>query len=129
MAVSEEEKQNIFERLKKIAKKNCPPLVMKSSTDIGFEMIGNVPTIYGSKKEKVPGMYMASATFRKNSVVFYFFPCYMNDTFKPIAPNTFKHLEGKTCFHFKKIEDVDEQEIQLLFKKGIEFYKKQSWVK
>ena len=93
-------------------------------------MIGNVPTPYGYKKEIVPGMYFASALIRPANVSFYFFPCYTSPgEFEKIAPNTMKCLDGKTCFHFKKEEQLVEKEIKEMFKKGIAFYKKQGWVK
>lgn len=131
MAVSFEEKQKIIDALKKIMQQHVPPLVQKKvAKETGFELIGNVETPYGYKKEMVPGMYFSSIALQKDSVAFYFFPTYMNEAeFKKIAPLTYKHLKGKTCFHFKKSDDVNEKEIDALMKKGITHYKKQGWIK
>ncbi len=130
MPITLETKQKLFSLLKAAMLKHCPPLVNNKNKAEAFEIIGNIPTEYGSKKTIVPGMYMASIAFRTDSVVFYFFPCYMNDeAFKPLAPNTWKLLKGKTCFHFKKETDFNEAEIDALFKNGIEAYKKQGWLK
>ena len=130
MPVTPETKAKIFSALKKVMEENCPPLVQKKNSKEGIEVIGNVPTPYGYKKEIVPGMYFASALIRPGNVSFYFFPIYnAPDEFKKIAPTAMKYLDGKTCFHFKKEEQVIEKEIQSLFKKGIEYYRKQGWVK
>ena len=131
MAVTPETKKKITDSLKKIMKQFAPPLVEKKAAGaMGYELMGNVEAAYGHKKEMVPGMYFASTTYRKDSVVFYFFPTYMNATeFKALAPNTYKTLKGKTCFHFKKEEDVNEKELSAMFKLGIQHYKKQGWIK
>ena len=116
MPVTTETKQKITDALIKIMKLYAPPLLAKRNSDeTGYELIGNVETHYGYKKELVPGMYFASTAQRKDAVVFYFFPTYLNETeFKKIAPNTYKHLKGKTCFHFKKSTDVNEKEISAI---------------
>lgn len=78
----------------------------------------------------VPGMYFASALIRKDNVSFYFFPIYDHQKdFEKLIPTLLKCLDGKTCFHFKKEEQVVEKELRAMFKKGIEAYEKQGWVK
>ena len=131
MPINNEIKQKLFLQLKSVMQKHCPPLVHnKSSNDEAFEVIGNTPTPYGSTKKIVPGMYFASTVIKKDSIVLYFFPTYMNEAaFKPLAPTTWKTLKGKTCFHLKKETDFDEQELNAIFKKGIEAFKKQGWIK
>ena len=130
MPITPEAKEKILSLLKKVMNENCPPLVKKKESKDAIEVIGNVPTPYGYKKEIVPGMYFASALIRPGNVSFYFFPCYTAPKeFEKIAPNTMKCLDGKTCFHFKKEEQLVEKEIKEMFKKGIAFYKKQGWVK
>jgi hypothetical protein len=130
MPISSETKQQLFETLKQTVLKHCPPLVNNKNTETAFEVIGNTPTPYGSKKVIVPGMYFSSAVIRKDSVVFYFFPTYMNENeFKDLAPKAWKCLKGKTCFHFKKLEDLDVKEINALMKKGVAAYKRMGWIK
>ncbi len=130
MPITEATKQHLFTSLQKIIAEYCPPLVFSRQTSDTFEVIGNTPTPYGSKKVIVPGMYMASAIIRKDSVTFYFFPTYMNEpSYKPLAPKLWKTLKGKTCFHLKKEADLDSAEIKAIFKIGVAFYKKQGWIK
>lgn len=73
-------------------------------------------------------MFFGMIAHRKDSVTFHFFPCYMQTGFKEIAPSLFKHLKGKTCFHFKKEEDVHEKELKLLLEKGITAWKKAGYI-
>lgn len=131
MPVTIETKEKIIDSLKKILKQYAPPLVQKKTEGAtGYELIGNVAAAYGYKKEMVPGMYFASTMMRKDSVAFYFFPTYMNEKeFSSVAPNTYKCLKEKTCLHFKKPEEVNEKELKAMMKKGIDYYKKQGWIK
>ena len=130
MPLTKETKQKIFEQLKSVMQKNAKPMVIASASNTGILIIGNIPVPYGSKKVMIPGMHFSSASICKDSIAFHFFPTYMNEKeFKPLAPETYKTLKGKTCFHFKKETDVNEKEIQELFKKGIAFYKKMGWIK
>ncbi|MCY7409518.1 MAG: DUF1801 domain-containing protein [Chitinophagales bacterium] len=130
MPITAETKNNIFSLLKKVMEESCPPLVITKNSKEGIEVIGNIPTPYGSKKVMVPGMYFASALIRKDNVSFYFFPIYYHEKdFEKLIPTLLKCLDGKTCFHFKKEEQAVEKEIKAMFKKGIEMYRKQGWVK
>lgn len=104
-------------------------MVYKKDSANAYELIGNKPVPYGYKKEIIPGMFFASAVMRTDSVAFYFFPCYMNPNMKSAAPSLFKHLKGKTCFHFRKEEDVNEKELSALLQKGVEDWTKAGYMK
>ena len=129
MALTAEAKASIFKKLKKSMEKFSPPMVYKKGSAHTYELIGNKPVPYGYKKEIIPGMFFASAVVRKDSVAFYFFPCYMNPVFKNTAPSLYKHLKGKTCFHFRKEEDVNEKELAELLRKGGGAWKKAGYMK
>ena len=130
MPITSEAREKIFSVLKKVMEDHCPPLVVKRKGKKGFEVIGNVPTPYGYKKEMVPGMYFASAVVRKDNVSVYFFCCYTHPKeVEKLTPTVMKCLDGKTCFHFKKEEQAVEKELRAMFKKGIDVYRKQGWVK
>lgn len=129
MAIASEIKNNIFNSIKRHLENCCPPMINKKSGKDSFELIGNIAVPYGYKKEIVPGMFFASVYMRIDMVSFHFFPCYMNhDAFISIAPTLFKTLKGKTCFNFKKKEQLDEKELALLLKKGIEVWRKSGYV-
>lgn len=128
--MTDETRKKIFSKLKNSLKKFSPPMVeTKGSAAHGYQLIGNKPVPYGYKKEIVPGMFFAAVADRKNSVTFHFFPCYMNPGMKDSAPTLFRHLKGKTCFHFTKEEDVNEKELERLLKKGADAWKKAGYMK
>ena len=120
MPITDETRNAIFDKLKRNLERIIPPMVVtKDSPNISYEISGDKPVPYGYDKKMVPGMYFASIAQRKESVVFYFFPAYMNTKMLEVAPSLCKCLKGKTCFHFKKEEQVNEAELALLLEKGL----------
>jgi hypothetical protein len=104
--------------------------VIAKDTPDTFELIGNTEAPYGSKQQMIPGMYFSSVVARKDMVSFYFFPMYGNvEEFMALIPTVGKSLKGKTCFNFKKPEQVDKKELKALLKKGIQAWKKMGYVK
>lgn len=125
MAITDATRLNIFNRLKNQLDLLTPPMVAKSNVDaMTYEMMGNKAVPYGYDKKIIPGMYFASIAQRKDSVAFYFFPAYMNDAMAAKAPSLYKCLKGKTCFHFKKEEQVLEEELKAMLDAGL-----QAWMK
>ena len=125
MAITDATRLNIFNKLKTQLNKIAPPMVAKcDDAAMVYEIMGNKPVPYGHDKKIVPGMYFASIAQRKDSVAFYFFPAYMNEGMQAYAPSLFKCLKGKTCFHFKKEEQVDEKELANLLQAGLK-----AWIK
>ena len=104
-------------------------VVSKDKKDV-FELIGNKPVPYGSKKVIVPGMYFSSVVARKDMVSFYFFPLYYHEKdFETLIPGIGKYLKGKTCFNFKKTEQLNRKELDAMLKKGIQAWKKSGYMK
>ena len=129
MPVTAQTKKAIFSKLKRNMEKCSPPMIYKKGSANAYELIGNKAVPYGYKKEIIPGMFFASAVVRTDSVAFYFFPSYMHPDMKKAAPSLYKHLKGKTCFHFKKEEDVNEKELAALLQKGAEAWAKAGYMK
>jgi hypothetical protein len=130
MPITDETRKAIFNTLKKNLKKCTPPMVVNSkSTNDTYELMGNKPVPYGYDKKIIPGMFFASVSQLKDSVAFHFFPCYMNTQLKEVAPSLYKCLKGKTCFHFKKEEQINEKELNALLKKGVAAWKKAGYMK
>ena len=93
-------------------------------------LIGNKPVPYGYDKKIIPGMYFASVAQRSDSVAFYFFPIYYHTAeFKKVAPSLIKCLKGKTCFHFKKEEQINRKELDALLKLGGKAWKAEGYMK
>jgi hypothetical protein len=120
MSLSQETRNEIFAKIKMALQKHAPPMVVAKDKEDVFELIGNKPMPYGSKKELVPGIYFCSAVSRKDMVSFYFFPIYFETAgFLELIPNLKKCLKGKTCFNIKKADQVHEKELNALLKKGV----------
>lgn len=130
MPLKEEVRNEIFNIIKAAMEKQSPPMVISKDSKTAFELIGNKTVPYGYKKEMVPGIYFSSVVARKDMVSFYFFPMYMNAAeFTDLIPSMIKCLKGKTCFHIKKAEQVNEKELKALLKKGINAWKKMGYMK
>ncbi len=130
MPLTPEARKIIFDKLKTALQKQSPPMVVSKSKEGVFELIGNKAVPYGSKKEMVPGMYFSSAVARKDMVSFYFFPLYYHEKdYESISPTLLKCLKGKTCFNFKKPEQVNEKELNAMLKKGVQAWKKSGYMK
>ena len=103
-------------------------VVSKNKKDV-FELIGNKPVPYGSKKVIVPGMYFSSVVARKDMVSFYFFPMYYHEKdYEALIPTVGKCLKGKTCFNFKKTEQVVSKELDEMLRKGVQAWKKSGYM-
>lgn len=130
MPLSPEVQKTIFDVLKASLEKYSPPMIVSKNGKDVFELIGNKPVPYGSKKTIVPGMYFSSAVARKDMVSFYFFPLYyQGKDYENIIPTMVKCLKGKTCFNFKKPEQIIAKELDALLKKGVEAWKKSGYMK
>lgn len=129
MPLQPEVRSEIFEKVKKALKKQTPPMVVAKEKDEVFEIMGDKPVPYGSKKQIIPGMYFSSVVARKDMVSFYFFPIYFNEAFQDLIPTMIKSLKGKTCFNFKKTEQVNEKELDALLKKGVQAWKGMGYMK
>mgnify|MGYP001595055907 CR=1 FL=1 len=130
MPLSPSARKNIFNKLKTALKKQCPLMVVSKDTADTYEIMGNKPVPCGSKKTVVPGMYFSSTVARKDMVSFYLFPVYYNyKEFRGIAPTAMKYLKGKTCFNFKKEDQVIEHELDALLDKGAQIWKKLGYMK
>ncbi|MER3464082.1 MAG: hypothetical protein C4329_06380, partial [Chitinophagaceae bacterium] len=68
-----EVRAQIFETIKTALQKQTPPMIVSKDKPDCFELIGNKPLPYSSKKEMVPGMYFSSVVARKDMISFYFF--------------------------------------------------------
>lgn len=128
MPITNETRVAIFNKLKKSLEKFSPPMVVKTDKKgAAYELMGNKPVPYGYDKKTVPGMFFAAVAQRKDSVTFHFFPSYMSNLGE-VAPSLYKCLKGKTCFHFKKEEQVNEKELNALLKKGAAAWKKMGYM-
>ncbi|HSO13286.1 MAG TPA: hypothetical protein VLT51_12980 [Anaerolineales bacterium] len=110
----------VFEQLKNILRPFASKLMVKADTTDNYYLEGP----YSEKWKKE--LYFASTHIRKNYVSFYLMPVYMYpDLLKNISPELKKHMQGKSCFNFKKFESELFKELAALAKKGYEQFKKE----
>jgi hypothetical protein len=110
----------VFERLKSILEPYAKGLTVTVNTADTYSLDGP----YSEKWKKE--LFFGSAQVRKNYVSFYLMPVYMYpDLLKGISPELKKHMQGKSCFNFKKVEPELFKELAALTKKGHEQFMKE----
>ena len=112
----------VFEALKSILKPYAKKLTVKVDTAEHYFLDG----AYSEKWKKE--LFFASTQVKKNYVSFYLMPVYMQpDLLKNISPELKKHMQGKSCFNFKKIEKSLFAELSQLTKQGFERFMKDEY--
>ncbi len=110
----------IQDTLKRLLKTQTPPLKVRKDNEATFEVAGTKEAMQG--KQKVDGYYFASVVPKPKDIRLYFFPIYTHVDEYNISSELKKCLEGKSCFHIKKLSPEMEQEIDSMIKKGVELY-------
>jgi hypothetical protein len=105
----------VFENLKAILKPYAKKLTVKTDTAETYYL----DAAYSEKWKKE--LFFASAQVKKNYVSFYLMPVYMYpDLLKNISPKLKKHMQGKSCFNFKRVETPLFAELSQITKQGFE---------
>jgi hypothetical protein len=111
----------VFEQLKCILTPYAKNLTVKADTADTYYLDGP----YSEKWKKE--VFFGSAQIKKNYVSFYLMPVYMYpELLKDISPGLKKHMQGKSCFNFKKVDPELFKELELLTHKGAEKFKKEN---
>ena len=112
----------VFKSLKSILKPYTKKLTVIIDTDQGYSLDGP----YSEKWKKE--LYFGAVQIKKNYVSFYLMPVYMYpDLLKKISPELKKHMQGKSCFNFKKIEKSLFEELSQLTKQGFERFMQEEY--
>jgi hypothetical protein len=76
---------------------------------------------YSEEYEKP--VFFAAAMLKKNYVSFYLMPIYIYpELMDGISPDLQKHMQGKSCFNFKKVDDALFEELADLTRRGFDRY-------
>jgi hypothetical protein len=111
----------IFEQLKNILKPYAKDLTVKADTPDAYYLDG--PYSARWKKE----LFFGSAQIKKKYVSFYLMPVYMYpELLNDISPELKKHMQGKSCFNFRKMEPELFEELAELTRRGAEKSKKEN---
>jgi hypothetical protein len=85
-----------------------------------------VPGAYGDKPVEID---LASLILQKDYVGFYFMPIYLEPALKKkLSPSLIKLLQGKTCFHVKKLDDDLLHHIEAALEVGVKDYQRRGWL-
>ena len=112
----------VFKKLKSILEPYSSKLILKTDTSEGFSLDG----AYSEKRKKE--LFFGAVQIKKNYVSFYLMPVYMYpDLLKNISPELKKHMQGKSCFNFKKIETPLFDELAQLTKQAFKRYMQEEY--
>lgn len=104
----------VFEQLRNILRPYAQNLTVKTDTPDTYYLDGP----YSEKWQKE--LFFGAAQIKKNYVSFYLMPVYMYpELLQNISPELKKHMQGKSCFNFKKVEPALFQELAQLTKQGV----------
>ncbi|HSL31210.1 MAG TPA: hypothetical protein VK900_18555 [Anaerolineales bacterium] len=111
----------VFEQLKNILKPYAGRLRLKADTPDSYYLDGP----YSEKWQKE--LFFGSVQIKKNYVSFYLMPVYMYpELLEDVSPELKKHMQGKSCFNFKKLEPDLFAELTELTRKGAEKFKREN---
>jgi hypothetical protein len=88
-----------------------------------YHLILQKPLLIGGRQRKE--LWFASIIQQKDSVGFYFTP---PDVKSKLSPELLKHLDGKSCFHFKRLTPALKKDVAAALKLGLEVYRKRKWL-
>jgi hypothetical protein len=118
---SESDFPMVFKELKKVLKPYASRLILTADTPEAYSLDGP----YSEKWKKA--VFFGAVLVKKNYVSFYLMPVYMfPDLLKDISPELKKHMQGKSCFNFKKVDLDLFNELASLTRKGVERFKKEN---
>ena len=105
----------VFEQLKAILKPYAKQMIVKTDSSDDYSLDGP----YSQKWQKE--VFFGAVQIKKNYVSFYLMPVYMfPELLKGISPELKRHMQGKSCFNFKKVEPALFKELAELARKGCE---------
>lgn len=117
---STDELSTVFEQLKTILKPHAKRLTLQADTSDTYSIDGP----YSEKWKKQ--LFFGSAQIRKNYVSFHLMPVYMYpELLKEISPELKKHMQGKSCFNFKKVEADLFQELAELTQRSAQKFREE----
>lgn len=107
----------VFQQLKSILQPFASKLTVTADTKEAYSLDGP----YSEKWKR--NLFFGSAQVKKNYVSFYLMPVYMYPgLLKNISPELKKHMQGKSCFNFKKVEPDLFKELANLTKNSFEHF-------
>ena len=111
----------VFAQLRSILQPYAQDLTVKVDTPDTYYLDGP----YSEKWKKE--LFFGSTQIKKNYVSFYLMPVYMYpELLNEVSSELKKHMQGKSCFNFKKVEPALFDELAGLTRKGAEKLKEEN---
>lgn len=125
--------ETIYDSLHQLLSRYAPPCKAKSGAVRGKKdlhlTIPKAVVVPGAYQGKPVEVDLASLILQKDYVGFYFMPIYIEPALKnKLSPSLTKLLQGKTCFHVKKLDDDLLQHIESALQVGMKDYKRRGWL-
>ncbi|HKM80159.1 MAG TPA: hypothetical protein VJY15_04265 [Candidatus Acidoferrum sp.] len=125
--------ETIYSEIEGILKRHAPPFRFeevgvqnKKNAQITVPKPVVIPGAYGGKPVPVQ---LAAVILQKGYVGLYLMCIYLNnEEKKKLSPNLMRLLQGKTCFHVKKLDDALRDDIEAALKLGTQAYKDRGWL-
>lgn len=103
----------VFARLKPVLQ-GIPGALVTADGPQGFSL--NTPFSNKWKKE----LFLGAVQIKKNYVSFHFMPVYMYpQLLEGISPQLKKHMQGKSCFNFKTVDETLFKELAELVERSL----------
>ena len=109
----------VFEALKNLFEPVKGDAVVLEDSDKSYMLKTPFSKKYGRE------IYLGGVRIQKNYVSFYLMPVYIfPDLLIGVSPQLLKHMQGKSCFNFKAIDESLFSELSALAQEGIEQFRK-----
>ena len=109
----------LFDQLKPALARYQPPFVVRRDEPGYYELWCEKDLVIEGRKRKE--VFFAGLIIQKAYVGFYFMPVYAEPEVKAFfAPELLKLLKGKSCFYFKKLDDVLLKHLEDALQKGFD---------
>ena len=74
-------------------------------------------------------IYFGGVEIKKNYVSFHLMPAYVNPKLlSNLSPELKKRMQGKSCFNFKKADELLFKELSVLTKNAFDFFKREGMI-
>jgi len=120
-------KNNEFETIFNLLKKVLVKYENRLTVTIDKSDRYNLNAGYSEKHKR--DIYFGGVEIKKNYVSFHLMPVYINPKLlNNLSPGLKKRMQGKSCFNFKKADELLFKELSKLTKNAFDFFKRDGMI-
>lgn len=118
----------VFRTLKGVMEKHADRLAVLADDASVYNLAGRTPSPFPQHKGQP--MWFGAVRMGKAYVSFHLMPLYMNARLQAsVSPGLKRHMQGKTCFNFKKMPDPELlRELEHLTLAAVEDWAAKQWL-